>query len=349
MLLAALVLSAAIIAIGAFVVVREYAVPVFANGQVVAHGIDAEAGDLIAARFAGVPVGAARCPLILNLTGQRRGRCAIPIGATELRIDAAFDLEHRNIAFEHVDALFVTSDAERTIADQLAGEYGERFAVRCPGPAVRVVPPQTPVVCSIEAPDVMRRGVEVTPAGYAGEVRVEPLLGVATRAFRTFGSAIEQREGSIFIAGPALEQYVAADTALQSRGEVGRRGLVGGVRCPAHVALREGAHVSCTVRIAGESERYDVHFEKGVGLRIDADKTVEVVPALAEIARRYFERPRYTGGRPLHAKIECDSGTVAFVEPGTQLPCTATVGAKTIDFAFQITDADGDFTIVSSD
>lgn len=346
-LIAALVVASVIITVGMFAVVHEYAVPMFANGGVVAHRIDTEAGDLIAARFPGLPVGAARCPPIVNLTNHRHGRCAIPIGTDELRIDVSVSVSQPKLELEHVDALFVRTDAERTIVDDLAGQFGERFDVRCAGPAIRVVPPDTPVVCSIEAPDVLRRGIEVTPIGFDGQLRFEPLLGVTTRAARAFGPAAERREGWVEIAGRALERYLTAGAALQARGEVGRRGLVRGAKCPVRVVLYEGTHVTCTVRVADLSEDYDVHFEKGLGLRTDFDKTVVVMPALEAVAARYFERSWYTAGQPLRAKIDCISATVAFVEPGSSVPCTAVVRGKTIYFAFKITDAAGDFTIAA--
>ncbi len=74
-----------------------------------------------------------------------------------------------------------------------------------------------------------------------------------------------------------------------------------------------------------------------------------VVALLRDVAIRYFERTTYTGGRPLLPRVDCGTDPVAFVEPGSSVPCTATVGDKKYAFAFQVNDPEGGFTIVATD
>lgn len=326
---------------------RDYANPIFVNGADTAGRIDDIVGNMIAARFPDATVGPARCPPLLNLTGNRRARCVLPIGESELRVDVVKPY-YRGLApvFENVDALFVTRDAERSIAAQLAEKYGEPFDVRCPGAAVRVVD-ATPVTCSVESADVPRRGVEVHVYGQEENVRVEELASVPTRFARVFGRAVtDRKEGSIAIPGRAMESYVRGSASADAGGEVGRRGLTGAAHCPPRIALREGGLTTCTVVVGGLPLKYDVHFEKGPGLYVQAQKRIEVVALLREIATRYFARPKYTGGRPLAARVDCGAARVALVEPGSSLPCTASVGKERVAFEFEIDDPDGSFSIV---
>ena len=71
-----------------------------------------------------------------------------------------------------------------------------------------------------------------------------------------------------------------------------------------------------------------------------------MIAVLREIAARYFERPAFTGGMPLAAHVDCGKAAVAFVEPGTSVPCTASVGDRRYSFSFEIDDANGAFSIV---
>ncbi|MDP9106881.1 MAG: hypothetical protein M3N49_13240, partial [Candidatus Eremiobacteraeota bacterium] len=127
---------------------------------------------------------------------------------------------------------------------------------------------------------------------------------------------------------------------------VGRRGLLGGARCPPRIVLRERARATCTVRVGGQPLRYDLQFEKGRGLEVRSDKGIEIIAWLREIATRYFERPKYTGGKPLLARIDCGTAAVALVEPGSDVPCTAKVNGTPYSFVFQFDDAQGGFHIV---
>jgi hypothetical protein len=345
---AALMISGALIACGALFVLRDYANPVFVNGADTASRIDAETGDMIAARFPDVSVGTARCPPVLDLTGTHRGRCNLPIADGQLRIDVVPPyMQGLGVVLQDVDALFVTRDAERSLRAQLAERYGEQFDLHCPGPPVRIIADKAKVTCSIEAPDMLRRGIEVTVSGNAGAVRPAELIGVPTRIERSFGADVAARtEGTAVIAGPAMERYVLGSAGANADGEVGRRGLLGVARCPPRIVLRERDRATCTVRVGGQTLRYDVQFETGRGLEVRADKHVAVIAVLREIATRYFERPKYTGGKPLVARVDCGKNAVALVEPGSLVPCTAKVNAVSYSCAFQFDDAQGDFHIV---
>jgi hypothetical protein len=347
-LVAAAVVAAVLVSLGALWALRDYARPAFVNGSVMAHQADIMVGDMIAARFPGVRVGAARCPPLLDLTGERSARCTVPVGGDELAVDVAIRRDRHGVDFSDVDALFVTRDGERTIARKLEAMHGERFAVRCPGAAVRVVRRATRVSCDVEAPDVTRREVMVAPYGDRGTVHLDELAGVTTREVRILGAAVARREGGVTVAGPALERYLRGSAAALDGGEVGRRGLVGAAHCPPRVALHEGTHARCTVAVADITLRYDVHFEKGLGLRTDLDTSVVVVPALREFALRYFHHRRLAAHIPYRVDVNCGTVPVIVEEPGSTLRCHADVGGEPFYFAFRFLDAEGGFTMEES-
>jgi hypothetical protein len=123
---------------------------------------------------------------------------------------------------------------------------------------------------------------------------------------------------------------------------------VGAAHCPPRVALREGTHASCTVAVANMKLRYDVHFEKGLGLRADLDSSVAVIPALREFALRYFQRRRLDAHIPYRVDVNCGPVATVVVEPGSTLRCRADVGGEPFSFAFRILDAEGGFTMEES-
>ena len=349
-LIAAAVLAAVLVCFGTLWALHDYAQPVFVNGDRVARNTDIMVGDMIAARFPDIHVGSARCPELLDLTGERSARCTIPIAGDELAISAAVRRDGRGVKVESVDALFVTRDGERTIARRLEEMYGERFAVRCPGAAVRVVEPPATVSCTAEAPDTMRRALEVAPYGDLGAVHFGELGGVTTREARILGAVVAaRREGSVMVAGPALERYLRGSAAFLNQGEVGRRGLVGAVHCPPQLVLHEGTHARCTVAVADVVLSYDVHFEKGLGLRADHDTSVAVVPALREFALRYFQRRGIDVHVPSHVDVNCGTIPAIAEEPGSTLRCRADVIGAPFFFNFRFLDADGGFTMEESD
>lgn len=346
-LFVALLVIAGVIELSVWTSVRPYASPSIAAGHEIARRIDSEVGDMIAARYPAVTVDAAECPRALDLTGDRTARCTIPVAGSAVRIDVmGSGLGGRKVHFQALDALVVMPDAQRDVADDLAQAYGETFDVRCPGPAVRVLALETPFICSIEAPDLVRRHLEIRAYQYDGVHVVFGPVGVTPRLERILGRDVtDQREGGVTVEGRALERYVLGSAAFEARGEVGRRRLLGPARCPRRVVLKDLEHATCTVLVGGRPQRYDVRFDEGRGLVIDTQQAVEVIPVLRDFATRYFERSRHTGGQPLRAQIDCGTESVALVEPGTSLPCTAQVGEKTFDFAVKVDDPQGDFTI----
>ncbi|MEA2784978.1 MAG: hypothetical protein QOF71_1082 [Candidatus Eremiobacteraeota bacterium] len=348
-LIAAAVLAGVLICFGAFWALRDYAVPIFVNGNALARHADLMVGDMIAARFPAVRVGRVRCPALVDFTRGRSATCAVPIEGQELRVDVAVRRGGRGVEFTAVDGLFVARDGERTIGRELEQMYGEKFSVRCPGAAVRVLQHETTVSCAVEAPDAMRRGLEVTVLGDRGTVSFEELAGVPTRAARILGDAVAaQREGSVTIEGPALERYLRGSAAGSDGGEVGRRRLVGAAHCPLKVALHEGTHASCTVAVANITLRYDVHFEKGLGLRTDVDSSVAVIPALREFALRYFQRRQLETHIPYRVGVSCGAVAAVVVEPGMTVRCQADVGGEPFYFAVRILDSEGGFTLEES-
>jgi hypothetical protein len=342
-LIVSAVLAALALCFGTAWALRDYAMPVFINGEAMARDADVVVGDMMAARFPEAPVGAARCPRLLDLTGGRSARCAIPIGSDELAIGMALRADHRDVRYETLDALFVARDGERTIARHLEERYGERFAVHCPGAAVRVLHDMTAVSCEIQAPDVPRQVVTAKP--YAdGDFIVRELVGLESREARVLGADVAaRREGSITVAGPALERYLKESVSFQARGEVGRRGLAGAAHCPRSAVLHEGTHVRCTVPVADVTLAYDVHFEKGLGLRIDVSDSIAVVAALREFVTRYVQRRHHADGVRLAADVNCGTVPVIAVQPGSTVRCV--VDAGTYDLTLRFLDAVGNFTI----
>jgi hypothetical protein len=335
-----------IVELSVWMSMRPYASPYIVGGHEIALQIDSEVGDMIAARFPAAAVGAAECPNVLDLTERRSARCTVPVSGSPLRIDVRRAYDGRRADFQAVDGLVVLPDAQRAVADDLALLYGEPFDVRCLGPAVRVLAPETPFICSIEAPDLLRRNLEIRAYRNDGAHFVFERVAVTPRAVRILGREVtERREGGVTVDARALERYVLGSAGFEARGEVGRRHLLGSARCPRRVVLKDLEHATCTVLVGGRTQRYDVRFDEGRGLVIDTQQTVEVLPVLRDIATRYFERSRHTGGKPLSAQIDCGTESVALVEPGTSLRCTAKVGDRSFAFAFQIADPQGGFTI----
>jgi hypothetical protein len=343
-LIGAGVLAAVLVSLGALWVLRDYAFPVFVNGNVIARQVDLRVGDMIAARNPAVRVGAARCPRLLDLTGRRSARCAIPIAGDELAVDVAMRSDRRDLEVHEIDALFVRRTGERSIAEDLEQQHGEPFTVQCPGAAVRVLHAPPFVTCEIEAPDLSRREVSL-PFVHGGNLAVAGAGDLMSREARVLGAAVAgRREGSVTIPGSALERYLRGSAGFLNHGEVARRGLLGAARCPSRIVLHEGTHVRCTVVIADVTLAYDVHFEKGLGLRTDPSSSVAVIAPLREFAARYFARGS-AGGRTSHVDVNCGTVPVIVMEPGSTLRCVGDDGAGSFYFTFRFTDAQGGFTI----
>jgi hypothetical protein len=326
---------------------RAYLAPVLVSGKNFESLIDGEIADMTAARNPSVSVGHAHCPFFLDLTEARVVRCTLPVSDAQMSIRVATDdTQHPVVVSEN--ALIVLPDAERRIAGLLELQYGERFDVHCPGSRVRLINNDDSFVCWVAAADVERRRLEVDVSG--SDLGPRALKHVPTRLERLFGRAVaEQRSGGVELAGPVVETYVRGSAAGQGKGEMGRRGLVGRAHCPRVVALHGRSHVRCTVQVGGPAEIYDARFDEGRGLEIEAQSTAIVLPAVREVAERYFERTWDTGGKPFRAVVDCGRQSVALVEPGAFVPCTATIGGDKANFAIRVLDQQGSYDFVGRD
>src|ERR1700681_3114101 len=124
-LVAAAVLAAVLLSFGALWTLRDYAVPLFANGDRIARNADIMVGDMIAAQFPGVRVDRVRCPPLLDLTAGRSARCAVPIDRRQAANRGATGRDPRRFRFGRVDSLLVRACGEATIARKLDELYGE--------------------------------------------------------------------------------------------------------------------------------------------------------------------------------------------------------------------------------
>jgi hypothetical protein len=341
----AFILAAALVGCGS--TLHDATHPVFLSGDDARTWIDEEAGTMLAARHPGVTIGNARCPYLLNLTGRHTERCTIPIGKDEFRIDVA-----RSETFElrDVDALVVKRDAERELTDDLTLEYGVPFTVRCDGPPVRVVPIRTDFSCAIDAPDIFADRIDVEAIGRDDRLIPHHLKSGDSREARMLGRDVtEKTEGGVTIAGPVVERYLHEITGGILHAELVRRGLLGAAHCPPRLVLSsDSKHATCTVRAGDRSVRYDLRFDKGRGLVIDAQQ-VAVIPVLRELAKRYYQRLWSTNGKVAAVGVTCGSHDVVVVEPGTTLPCKAWAGDNKAWFVVKIRDAAGNVSFADDD
>jgi hypothetical protein len=350
-LFTALIVIAVIIELSVFSSLRDYASPYVVDGRSAAQRIDSEVGDVLAARYPAVAVGSTQCPFLLDLTGRRTAQCTIPVSDLALRVEVMRPrfAPFRNVDLRPLDALVVIPDAQLEVATVLAHTYGETFDVRCPGPAIRVLTVEAPFTCSVEAPDLPRRNLDVRVIGALDHALPGVLEGVARREVRVFGREVTERErGGVVLKGATLERYVRGDAAFEARGEVGRRNLLGPAHCPPRVVLRDVEHAICSVRVGDRTQRYEARFDQGRGLVVETQQSVVVMAVLRDFATAYFERSAHAGGRPPRARVDCGTSIVALVEPGSSLPCTVQQGDKAFAFVFQIQDPQGGFTIEAS-
>jgi hypothetical protein len=293
-------------------------------------------------------VTSARCGFFLDLTDRRAARCALPVSGMDMSIRVAVD-SAGDVALTSEDALVVAADAERRLADALRGEYGEPFTVECPGPRLRVIPLTQTFACAIDAPDIQRTVVDVKPYGIDRVARPE-VEHIPRRFERIFGRDVaERRSGGVSVSGRAVEAYVRGTAAAEMDGEIARRGLLGAVHCPAVVALRAREHARCTAQVGNRVQVYDMRFDEGRGVEIESQQMAIVVPALTEVAQRYYERPSSTGGAPVRVVVDCGRDVVKLVEPGASVPCTVTTGAAERNIVLKVLDTTGTFTFVDAE
>jgi hypothetical protein len=297
--------------------------PHFLGGKDAEAWIDRRAGNMLAVYHPGLAVGRAHCPFLLNLTGPgSHAQCTLPVEQSTLRIDIASDYG-ADEKLRDVDSLVVEHDAERDLAADLARRYTEAYTVHCEGDPVRVVPARRAVECTATGPDGLRKTLQARPRGYTGSLRAGGLAGAETIEERMLGrDAVKRRHGGLTLNGRDVERYLAAIGGGTERDDLVRRGLLRAPYCPPRVSLQGSAHDSCFVPVGEKTLRYDLRFDQGRGLEIDANGSAFAVAALNEMGARYFERSMRNDGAPQKVVVDCGHEQVVVLpEPGDDVRC----------------------------
>jgi hypothetical protein len=328
-------------------VARDPFHPRFLSGEDAAKRIDVSFGGSLVADYPSITVGRARCPFLNDLSGGHAARCTLPVTGGVMRVDVGVSAAPNGV--RSPDTLIVRSEAEPRIAAKLA-RPGERIAVRCPGPAVRVVPNDTTIHCAFTGGGVTNGFVRVE-FGTGDELYVFGSKKTDVDVDALFQRAvITQSASRIVLDGPQLEVYLRAEAGGTARDELERRHLIGKARCPPQITLTPGVHAACTVRLGTANLRLDLRFDQGRGMVVDFGPTVEIVAAVRERAERFFAHilPIVDPGLPLMVRIrvDCGSATVALLEPGEAVPCTAYAGKQVFPFAAQLLESGGSVTFV---
>jgi hypothetical protein len=169
-----------------------------------------------------------------------------------------------------------------------------------------------------------------------------------SREARLLGrDAVDKTDGNLRIEGAAAERYVHEIAGGFEHAELVRRGLLGGARCPARIALAPySKHAVCTVRAGDRALRYDFRFDKGRGLVVTGEQ-IAIVPVLRELAQRYYKHAWNTPGPPTRNDVECGTREVLVVESGQNIPCKAWSGKDhEAYFDVHIKDGAGNVTFV---
>jgi hypothetical protein len=325
---------------------RDATHPHFLNGNDAARWIDRNYGDVIAAARPEITVGPASCPLLLNLTGAgSSGRCTIPVASRKLRVDfVSPDGVHETL--RDVDVLIVERVVERDLADQLWLLYAIPFTVRCEGDAVRLVPAEAPLACTATGPDGLRKVLEAQPTRTGSALATE-LPGYESALSVFLGRDVaERREGGVALAGRTIERYLEARAGERTHAELARRGLLGSAHCPRRVVVRGSSHAACTVAVGGNSLRYDIRFDDGRGLVIADDRVAVPLAFLDEFGTRIFKRQLHANGSREAVVVQCGTGSVALVEPGSRIPCTVRTFHDSSRFDALVLDAAADVRFV---
>jgi hypothetical protein len=267
-------------------------------------------------------VGRAHCPFLLNLTGPgSHARCTVPVGQHTLRIDVVSDYGSDEKLVD-VDSLIVERDAEHDLVADLARRYAEPFTVHCEGDPVRIVPAREAAECTATGPDGLRKTLSAWHRGYTGSLGAGSLAGAETLVERTLGrDAAERRYGGLTLNGRDVERYLAASAGDAERDDLLRRGLLRTPHCPPRLSLHDSTHVFCFVPVGEKTVRYDLRFDQGRGLQIDAKGSAFAVAALNELGTRYFERSMRNGGAPQKVIVDCGPARVVVLEPGDDVRC----------------------------
>jgi hypothetical protein len=297
--------------------------PHFLGGKDAEAWIDRRVGNMLAVYHPGLAIGRAHCPFLLNLTGPHsHARCTLPVEQGTLRIDVVSDYGSDE-KLRDVESLIVERDAEHDLVADLARRYAEPYTVHCEGDLIRIVPARESVPCTATGPDGLRKTLNAWPRGYTGSLSGGSLAGAETVAEHTLGrDAVERRHGDLTLNGRDVERYLAATAGGAQREDLVRRGLLRAPYCPPRVSLQGSAHVLCFVPVGEKTLRYDLRFDQGRGLQIEAPGSVFAVAALNEMGARYFERSMRNDGTPQKVVVDCGPAQVAvLLEPGDDLPC----------------------------
>jgi hypothetical protein len=343
---AALALSVGVAACSSNVA-RDPFHPRFLSGDDAAKRIDVSFGGTLVADYPSITVGRARCPFLVDLSGGHTARCTLPVAGGVMRVDVGVSAAPNGV--HSPDALIVRSEAEPRIADQLA-RPGERIAVRCPGPPVRVVPNDTTIHCAFNGAGTTNGSVRVE-FGTGGELYVFGSKKKDVDVDALFERAvIAQSASRIVLDGPRLGTYLRAEAGGTQRDELERRHLIGMARCPPRITLVPTVHAACTVRLGTANLRLDLRYDRGRGMVVDFGPSVEIVAAVRERAERFFAHilPIVDPSLPAMARIriDCGTATVALLEPGEALPCTTYAGKQVFPFAAQLVESGGSLTFV---
>jgi hypothetical protein len=304
--------------------------------------VDHDVGDMVAAYQPQLDVGPAHCPFLISLNSG--GRCTVPVNGRPLRVDVvAARGQNPPMRLQAVDAVFVVKTAEAAATAALRRTFAADFTVRCPGKPVQIR--SQPVECAATGPDGLRKPLVLDLRGYTGAAVVRTDLGgYSTAAERIFGvETMAQHSGTLTVAGPAVERYIAATSGLLLDDDETSRHHAA-PRCPARITVRDGRKASCTLHFGTSALPYEVRFDEGRGLLIEADHQALDVIALDRLVRVMAERRARRLGHPVAYAVSCASTDVVVVEPGEILECTATpFGGKATLAAVSILDRGGDF------
>jgi hypothetical protein len=338
--------------------------PRFISGSDAADRIEVDIGALIVAHHPGVTVGRARCPFLINVSGDIVGRCTLPVAGQAFRIDvrpAAIALQERGapepvvsreVSVVPRDVLLIRNDVEREVADQLEDTYPVRFTVRCPGPAMRIAADPIALRCSLAYGRWKGGFARVQIAGgdisvTQGPKNVATLEQIFSRRGTVRGTDTE------VVDGLRMQRYIYAIAGDRVHAALTRRGLIHAAHCPAWIAFKGRGFSACTVVIGTHIIRYSITYTRAGGLDIGTSSFVEVVPDLRELSERYYARvlPLIDAdAAKIGARVHSDCGRdiVAVVQDDETIPCQAHIGKETLPFHIDVGDDGHEITFDDS-
>lgn len=323
--------------------------PKFVSGTDAARRVDIEFGGTIAAHDPGVAIGRASCPLLVDVSGNRPGRCTLPVAGGVMRVDVG--ASSSPAAIRSPDAVVVRSVTESAIIAMLAARA--RFVVRCPGPPAQVVANGTRISCALSRGG-KSAGVAriVYYSSFDGPYLISPKLPYHPRANPLYGLAVTSQTATRVTAdGARMARYLASIAGANQHDALVRRGLIRGAQCPPKIVLTPETSLTCSVNLGGSFLEYDLRFDTGRGAVVDTESVVLIVADITASLRRYFLHalplvdPRAPAGTRI--RIDCGPDAVALLAPGESLPCTAYAGSDAFAVSAQLLNGSGDvaFTI----